>query len=94
METALAEGDSTEGRTFRVRRMSYQSFEEMTFESYQVFTLFVEYLILEFGEDKILKLIEGLSNGEVLNNLFQEFYKKSFEELIEDGNKYHEITRS
>ncbi len=71
-----------------------QSFEEMTFESYQVFTLFVEYLILEFGEDKILKLIEGLSNGEVLNNLFQEFYKKSFEELIEDGNKYHEITRS
>ena len=69
-----------------------QSFEEMTIESYQVFTLFVEYLILKFGEDKILKLIEGLSKGKILKNLFQNIYKKSFKELIENGNKYHKIT--
>jgi len=69
-----------------------QSFEDMTLESYQVFTLFVEYLVLEFGEDKILRLIKGLKEGEKLNNSFQKIYKKSFDELIEDGNRYHKIT--
>ncbi len=69
-----------------------QYFEDMTIESYQVFTLFVEYLILEFGEDKILNLIRGLKKGKKLNNLFQKIYKKSFDKLIENGNRYHKIT--
>jgi hypothetical protein len=68
-----------------------QSFEEMTLESYQVFTLFVEYLILTFGEDKILGLIKGLKDGEKLNDLFKKTYEKSFDTLIEDGNRYHKI---
>jgi len=68
-----------------------QSFEDMTIESYQIFALFVEYLILEFGEEKILELIKGLKKGEILNNLFQKIYKKSFDELIEDGNRCHKI---
>ena len=71
-----------------------QSFEDMTFKSYQVFTLFVEYLILEFGEDKILKLIDSLKKKGKLNNLFSKIYKKSFEDLIKDGNKYHKIARN
>jgi len=69
-----------------------QSFEDMTIESYQIFTLFIEYLILEFGRDKILELIKGLKDGEKLDNLFQKIYKKSFDGLIEDGNRYHKTT--
>lgn len=69
-----------------------QKFEEMTFKSYQIFALFVEYLVLNFREDKLLKLIMGLKRGEKINDLFKKIYKKSFEILIEDGNKYHKIT--
>ena len=71
-----------------------QSFEDMTIESYQIFTLFVEYLILNFGEKNILKFIKYLRRGKKLNNAFREVYKKSFDELIEDGNRYHKITRN
>lgn len=69
-----------------------QSSEDMTFESYQIFTIFTEYLILEFGEEKILELIESLKNNGKLENLFQKIYRKSFDELIKNGNKYHKIT--
>ncbi len=69
-----------------------QHFEEMTIDSYQIFTMFVEYLILEFGEKKILKLIEGLKGGENIDNLFKCIYDNSFDELIENGNKYNETT--
>ena len=70
-----------------------QSFEEMNLESYQVFTLFVQYLILNFGEDKILDLIDELKKGGKLNDSIEKVYKKSFDTLIEDGNRYHQITR-
>ncbi len=66
-------------------------FESMTLKSYQIFTLFVEYLILEFGEKKILKLIKNLRK-ESLDALFQKIYNKSFDDLIKNGNKYHQTT--
>jgi len=71
-----------------------QKFEEITIESYQIFAMFIEYLILNFGEDKILELILELKEGGKLNNVFQEIYKKSFDYLIEDANRYHEIARN
>ena len=71
-----------------------QSFEDMTLKSYQVFTLFVEYLILNFGEKNILRLIKCLEQEEKLNDILQKIYNKSFEELIEDGNRYHKIIRN
>lgn len=69
-----------------------QSFEEMSEDSYQIFTLFVEFLILIYGEKRILQFIEELKEGKNINLVFKEIYKKSFEELIEDGNRYHKIT--
>lgn len=68
-----------------------QKFEDMTLDSYQVFTIFTEYLIFKFGEDKILKLIRGMEKGAKLNDLFGEIYNKNFEKLIEDANRYHKI---
>lgn len=65
------------------------SFEDMTVESYQIFTMFVEYLLLEFGEKKILEFIDGLKNNQNLNGLFQKIYNYSFEKLIENGNRYY-----
>lgn len=69
-----------------------QSFEEMSEDSYQVFTLFVEFLILVYGEKNILQFIKELKEGKNIDFVFKEIYKKSFEELIEDGNRYHKIT--
>jgi len=69
-----------------------QSFEEMSEDSYQIFTLFVEFLILSYGEKRILQFIEELKEGKNIDLVFKEIYKKSFEELIEDGNRYHKIT--
>lgn len=66
-------------------------FEDMDMNSYQIFTMFTEYLISEFGVDKILRLIEGLKNGGKLNDIFQKIYMRSFDELIKDGNRYHEV---
>lgn len=68
-----------------------QSFEEMTEDSYQIFTLFVEFLILKYGEDKILKFIEELKNGKNIEDSFLNIYGKSFDELIENGNRYQKI---
>lgn len=69
-----------------------QSFENMTIESYQIFTLFVEYLILKFGNESILRFIGCLKDGKKLNESFQKIYRRSFDELIEDGNRYHKTT--
>lgn len=69
-----------------------QSFEEMSEDSYQIFTLFVEFLILSYGEKRILQFIEELKEGKNIDLVFKEIYKKSFEELVEDGNRYHKIT--
>ena len=69
-----------------------EGFEKMNLKSYHVYRLFVEYLIKVYGKENILKLIEGLKKKKKLNKLFKEIYKKSFEELIEDGNRYHKIT--
>ena len=66
--------------------------EGINIESYQVFAMFVEYLILNFGEDKILEFIIELKKGAKLNSVFQKIYKRSFVELIEDGNKYQKAT--
>ena len=74
------------------KKVLNQSPNEMTLESYQIFTMFVEYLILSFGENKILEFIEGLKEGEKLNILFKKIYNKSFDELIENGNEYKKIT--
>ena len=71
-----------------------QKDQQLTLESYQIFAMFVEYLILNFGEDKILELIKQLKKGENLNKLMQKIYNQSFEKLIENGNKYHSITKS
>lgn len=65
-----------------------QSFEDMTIESYQIFTLFVEYLVFKFGEEKILELIRGLKGKKELSYLFEKIYSNSFDELIENANKY------
>ncbi|MFH1823131.1 MAG: hypothetical protein ABH817_00215 [archaeon] len=73
------------------RAILNQSCGDVTLKSYQIFTLFVEYLILEFGEDKILELIVGLKDDKDLNILLNRIYNKSFNELIENGNKYHKI---
>ena len=74
-----------------VKQILNQKFEDMTLESYQVFNLFVEYLILNFGEIKILNLIKGMKEGKELNNLFKEIYDNNFDELIENANRYHKI---
>jgi len=74
------------------KKILNQSFEEMSEDSYQVFTLFVEFLILVYGEKKILQFIEELKKGEKIDLVFKEIYKKSFEDLIENGNRYHKIT--
>lgn len=66
-------------------------FEDMTLESYQVFTTFVEYLILEFGEEKIVEIIKGMKEEKKLDDLFKEMYNKGLDELIEDANRYHKI---
>jgi len=68
-----------------------QGYNKITPETYQIYILFVEYLINEFGKNKIIKLIKGLKSGDKLNDLFQRIYKKSFDNLIEDGNKYHPV---
>lgn len=68
-----------------------QSFEEMSEDSYQIFTLFVEFLVLVYGEKNILQFIEELKEGKSIDLVFKEIYKKSFEKLIEDGNRYHKI---
>ncbi len=65
-----------------------ESFENMTIDSYQIYTLFVEFLIFKYGEREILNLIKRLKDGEKLNNIFLQKYNKSFDELIKDGNKY------
>jgi hypothetical protein len=69
-----------------------QRFEEITIESYSVFGLFVEYLIINFGKDQLLELISGLKEGQKLNYLFQKIYKKSFIELINNANQYKKTT--
>ena len=74
------------------KKILNQSFEKMSEDSYQIFTLFVEFLILVYGEKSILQFIEELKEGKNINSVFKEIYKKSFEELIEDGNRYHKIT--
>lgn len=65
-----------------------QSFEEMSEDSYQIFNLFVEFLILNYGEEKILLFIEELKKGKNIENCFLDVYSKSFDELIDDGNRY------
>ncbi|MFW5846875.1 MAG: peptidase MA family metallohydrolase [Nanoarchaeota archaeon] len=74
------------------KKILNQSFEEMSEESYQVFTLFVEFLILVYGEKNILQFIKELKEGKNIDLVFKEIYKKSFEELIKDGNRYYKIT--
>jgi len=74
------------------KKILLQSFEEMNEDSYQIFTLFVEFLVLKYGEEKIINFIEELKNGETLENSFRKIYEKSFDDLIEYGNKYQEIT--
>jgi len=66
--------------------------EEINIKSYQVFTMFVEYLIFNFGKDKILELIKELKKGKKLEQVLRNIYKMSFDELIKNGNKYHKIT--
>jgi len=73
------------------KRILEESFKKTTLDSYHVYSLFVRYLILNFGEKNILRLIKGLKKGGKLNNLFKQIYNKSFDELIEDGNKYKKI---
>ncbi len=68
-----------------------QKVEEMNEESYTIFSEFVEYLILTFGEQKLLNFIKKLKNKISINDSFKEVYKKSFEELIQEGNKYQKI---
>ena len=66
----------------------------MGWKSYHIYRLFVEYLIKTYGKDNLLKLIGGLKKGKTLDEMFKNIYKKSFDELIENGNRYHKITRS
>lgn len=80
-----------ENKVIMTKEEMMVDYENMGLESYQIFTMFVEYLVLEFGEEKILLFIEELKEGEKLNNIFQKIYMKSFSELIENGNRYHKI---
>lgn len=70
------------------KKILIQSFEEMIEDSYQIFTLFVEFLMLNYGEEKILDFINKLKEGNSLENSFVKIYGKSFDELIENGNRY------
>ncbi|MEA3248617.1 MAG: hypothetical protein U9Q73_02835 [Nanoarchaeota archaeon] len=72
------------------KKILTQSFEEMNEDSYQIFTLFVEFLILNYGEEKILNFIGELKDREDIEDSFVKIYEKSFDELIEDGNRYQE----
>jgi len=67
-----------------------QSFEKMTEDSYQIFTLFVEFLILHYGKEKLFSFIKELRGGTNLDDSFKKVYNKSFEGLIEDANRYQE----
>ena len=69
-----------------------EGFEKMSLKSYHVYCLFVEYLIKIYGKNKLFNLIRSLKKGEDIDSIFKRIYEKSFEELIEDGNKYHKIT--
>ena len=68
-----------------------EGFEKMGLKSYHVYRLFVEYLIKSYGKSSILQFIDELKKGKNINSVFKKIYKKTFEELIEDGNKYHKI---
>lgn len=74
------------------KKILNQSFEEMNLESYQVFTTFVEYLILNFGKKRILDLINELKNKSSLEDSFKKIYNLSLDNLIKNANKYHKIT--
>lgn len=67
-------------------------FENISVKSYHVYRLFVEFLIKLYGKKSILNLIKKLKEGKNIDLVFKEIYKKSFEELIEYGNRYHKIT--
>jgi hypothetical protein len=73
------------------REVLEEGFEEMGLKSYHVYRLFVEYLIKVYGKGNIFKLISDLKKGKGIDSIFKDLYKKSFEELIEDGNRYHKI---
>ena len=79
------------GKLKITQKVLEQKFEEINIESYQVFAMFVEYLILNFCEDKVLELILELKKGAKLNDAFQRVYKKSFAKFIADGNKYQKV---
>lgn len=64
----------------------------MNLESYQVFTTFVEYLILNFRKKRILDLINELKNKSSLEDSFKKIYNLSLDNLIKNANKYHKIT--
>lgn len=68
-----------------------EGFKNMNLESYQVYLLFVEYLIKKFGKDKLFYFITKLKKGKKVNFLFKKIYKNTFEKLIENGNKYHKL---
>ncbi len=74
------------------RSLLEEGTKNMKLESYSVYLLFVEYLIKVYGKKSLLELITDLKGGKKLNKLFKKIYKKSFNELIEDGNKYHKVT--
>ena len=79
--------------TLKIRKeILEQKSEETTLESYEIFTMFVKYLILKYGMNSILDLIKGLKSGEDIDTLFQRLFKKSFAILIRDGNNYYKIT--
>lgn len=63
----------------------------MNLESYQVFTTFVEYLILNFRKKRILDLINELKNKSSLEDSFKKIYNLSLDNLIKNANKYHKI---
>lgn len=64
-------------------------FDDLTIESYQIFTMFVEHLILTYGKNKLLKFIENLKENQNNQNLFKKIYKKELNELIKEANEYY-----
>lgn len=76
------------------RKILNENFEDMTIQSYEIYALFVEYLLINFGKEKLFEIIKGLFRKEKLEDLFQRVYNKNMDQLIEDGNKYQEIVRS
>jgi len=55
---------------------------------YDMYHLFIYYLIRKYGKEKFIKLLKYYRKGKGIEKCSQEVYNKSLKELIKDANKF------